>query len=267
MLDLGGPMLADKTVLVSGAGDGLGREVAEVALREGAAVVLLARDAQRLGSLAAALDPDGRRVAVVVADLVHDEAGGRAVEAALSRFGRLDALVHCAARTGGPGSSILSPDWQQMRETFEVNLWGALRLTAAAVGALETHGGGAVVFIGSHSSMWPQELAQLDYGASKGAISSAVLQLAKELGPKRIRVNQVVPTFMMSDYMRGIFEQFAELQGVTADVVEAGVAARMMLPEIPLDDDVAEAVAFMASDRARMITGQSLLVNAGYYVR
>lgn len=267
MLDLGGPMLADKTVLVSGVGDGLGREVAEVALREGATVVLLARSAERLTALSRAVDPGGQRVAVVVADLLDEDAPARAVAAALERFGRLDAVVHCAAVTGGPGSSILDPDWTQMRATFEVNLWAALRLTAASIEALAARGGGSVVFIGSHSSMWPQEFAQLDYGASKGAVTSAMLQLAKELGPKRIRVNQVVPTFMMSEYMRGVFEQFAALQNVTAEAVEAGVTARMMLPEIPLDDDVAEAVAFMTSDRARMITGQSLLVNAGYYVR
>lgn len=260
-------MFVGKTVLVSGVGDGLGREIAEVVAREGANVVVAARNSERLRRLAMAINPAGDVVLPVVVDLVEEDAGTRAVEAALGRFGRLDAVVHCAALTGGPGSTILEPDWEQMRATFDVNVWGALRLTAAAVQSLEADGGGAVVFIGSHSSLWPQQFPQLDYGASKGAVTSAVLQLAKELGPKRIRVNQVVPTFMMSDYMIGIFEDAATRQDVTREVIEANVTAHMMLPEIPLDDDVAEAVAFMASDRARMITGQTLLVNAGYYVR
>lgn len=266
MLDLGGPMLAGKTVLVSGVGGGLGREIGEVARREGADVVLVARSKARLDALAAAIDATGEHVLACAIDLVDDDAAAHAVGAAMDRFGRLDAVVHCAAMTGGPGSSILNPDWDQMRTTFDVNFWGAMRLTAAAVNGLAVNGG-AVICIGSHSSMWPQEFAQLDYGASKGALTSAVLQLAKELGPRRIRVNQVVPTFMMSDYMVGIFDQFAALQGVTRQEVEAKVVEKMMLPEIPLDDDVAEAVVFMASERARMITGQSLLVNAGYYVR
>jgi NAD(P)-dependent dehydrogenase (short-subunit alcohol dehydrogenase family) len=265
VLDFTGPMLADKTILVSGVGEGLGREIAAVAHREGARVVVVARSRDRLESVVRDLDPTGERVVACVGDVTDEESCAQMVATAVERFGGLHAVVHCAALNGGPGG-ILDPDWKQMRETFDVNVWGALQLTAAAVDALSVDGG-AVVFIGSHSSMWPRDIPQLEYGASKGAINSATLQLARQLGPRKIRVNQVVPTFMMSDYMRSIFEMWAAGAGTTADEVQQGIANEMMLQEIPLDDDVAEAVAFMVSDRARMITGQSLLVNAGYYVR
>ena len=87
--------------------------------------------------------------------------------------------------------------------------------------------------------------------------------LAKELGPHKIRVNTVVPTWMWGPPVEGYVNMTAEAQGVPPQQIISGITQNMSLGEIPTDGDVAEAVVFFASDRARMITSQTLFVNAG----
>jgi NAD(P)-dependent dehydrogenase (short-subunit alcohol dehydrogenase family) len=235
------------------------------ARRDGANIVLASRTRTRLEEIQRAADPTGAHVASCVTDITDGSAVDRLVATAVDRFGGVDCVVHCAAFI--PFGGIVDPDWELMRQAFEVNVWGALRLTSAAVEPLSTRGG-SVVFIGSHSSMWGRRgLLQLGYGSSKGALTSAMVQLARELGPLKIRVNQVVPTFMIGPAMLESFERRAIEEAVSPQVVQQRIADEMMLGEVPRDEDVAEAVVFLASERARMITGQSLFVNAGYYVR
>ena len=101
------------------------------------------------------------------------------------------------------------------------------------------------------------------YAASKAALRSATFYLARELGADGIRVNTVVPTWMWGAPVEGYVKGQAEARGITVDEVVAEITAGMALDEIPSEADVAESVIFFASDRARSITGQSLLVNAG----
>ena len=95
------------------------------------------------------------------------------------------------------------------------------------------------------------------------ALISAVYHLANEVGPDKIRVNTVVPTWMWGPPVEGFVNSTAEAQGVPPEQIIAGITANMPLAEIPTDGDVADAVVFFASDRARMITAQTLMVNAG----
>jgi len=104
---------------------------------------------------------------------------------------------------------------------------------------------------------------QVAYGASKGGLLSAMYYMAKELGPDKIRVNMVVPTWMWGPPVEAYTKMTARQRGCGVDEVIAEITAGMPLGEIPKDDDVAEAIVFFASDRSRMITGQRLLVNAG----
>ena len=127
---------------------------------------------------------------------------------------------------------------------------------------MKAQGGGSIVLIGSQSSFLPQ-VSQLSYASSKGALMTAMTFLAKELGPDRIRVNTVVPTWMWGPAVEGYVNGEAERRGVAVDEVIQEITANMCIPEIPKDDDVAEAVVFLASDRARVITGQHLMVNSG----
>ncbi len=258
-------MLEGKTILVSGVGPGLGREVARLALRDGAKVVLGARRRERLEAVAKELDPSGERVATAATDITDAALCAALVETALERFGGLDGVVQVAALDVLFGGVLDSSD-DDWRASFATNVIGPVHLVRAATPALERRGGGAIVLIGSQSSMLPQ-LPQIAYASAKGALHTAMYFMAQELGPKRIRVNSVVPTWMWGPPVQAWIEMEAKRRGLPVDQVVAEVRQRFPLGQIPADEDVAEAVLFLCSDRARMITGQSLLVNAGEMMR
>jgi NAD(P)-dependent dehydrogenase (short-subunit alcohol dehydrogenase family) len=255
-------ILDGKTVVVSGVGPGLGREIATVALREGASVMIGARRSDSLRAVASELDPTGERVAWQQTDITNDEDARRLIAAAVDRFGRLDALVNCAAMDGAFGG-LEDADFEEWRRTFDTNVIGTLQVCRAAAEHLKANGG-AIVFIGAQAMYWPQVI-QAAYASSKAALTTAMYYLAKELGPQRIRVNTVVPSWMWGPPVEGYVKSVAAAQGISIDEVLAGITANMPLGEMTADGDVAELVAFFCSDRARMITGQSLLINGGEF--
>ena len=257
-------MLQGKTVVVSGVGPGLGREIAAVVVRDGGNVAIGARSADRLEQAAAELDPSGERVVWRTTDITRPGDPEALVEAAVARFGGLDGLVNCAALDsvlGGLDDTSFE-DWERSVST---NVVGTMRMTKAATDRMAGRGG-SIVIIGTQASVWPRIL-QTAYAASKGALLSAVPSLAMELGPKKIRVNAVLPTWMWGPPVEGYVQYTAQQQGVAPEEIIAGITSKMPLGEIPSDGDVADAVVFLASERARMITGQALLVNAGEYIR
>jgi NAD(P)-dependent dehydrogenase (short-subunit alcohol dehydrogenase family) len=258
-------ILEGKTIIVSGVGPGLGLEIARLALRDGANVVLGARNEDKLQKLAGELDADGGRVAFQRTDITDAEQCERLVATAVERFGGVDGLAQVAALDAIFGGVMDTPldDWQASMAT---NLLGPVHLVRALAPRLEGRGGGSVVLIGSQSMYLPQ-VSQIAYAAAKGALMSAMYYMAKDLGPKRIRVNTVVPTWMWGPPVQGYVAMTAEQQGVPQEQVVAGITANMPLGEIPADEDVAETVVFLMSDRARMITGQSIFVNAGELMR
>ena len=242
-------------------GSGLGSEITRLAIRDGANVVLAARTAATLEALAAEIDPGGERVAVVPTDIADEDQCEALAQAAVERFGGIDALAQVAAlsATFGGLEEATRADWMRCHE---VNVIGSAQVSRAVARRMKARGGGSIVLIGSQSSFLPQ-VPQIAYAASKGALRSAMFFMARELGPDRIRVNTVVPTWMWGPPVEGYVRAQAAERGVSTDEVVAEITAGMPLREIPKDDDVAEAVVFLASDRARMITGQCLLVNAG----
>ena len=256
-------LLDGKTVVVSGVGPGLGREIAAAAVREGANVAIGARTQANLEKAAAEIDPSGARVAWEVTDITDPEQCARLAATAIDRFGPIDALVNCAAFDAVFGG-LEEADWDSWRQALEINLFGTMQMTQAVIPSMKEHGG-SVVFIGSQAMFWSQ-LPQAAYGASKAAILGAVTHLARELGPYGIRVNTVVPSWMWGPPVEGYVNMMADQQGVPADQVKQGIANQMMLQEIPADGDIADTVVFLASDRARMITAQALMVNAGDFV-
>ncbi|MFD7234219.1 SDR family oxidoreductase [Streptomyces syringium] len=259
-------LLRGKTVLVSGVGPGLGGRVAAACVRDGARVVLGARTGANLARTAAAIDPSGERTAHLATDITDQAQCDALAGAATDRFGRLDAVVHVAALDRHFGG-LEDADFDAWREVLDVNLLGALRLTRACLPALGKRGG-SVVLIGTQSSLAaPTQVRQTAYAASKGALVSAMYSLARELGPRRIRVNTVQPGWMWGPPVREHVRRTALGEGVPEEVVRARLTDRMALPDLATDGDVAEAVVFLASDRARAITGQSLLVNAGEVMR
>jgi NAD(P)-dependent dehydrogenase (short-subunit alcohol dehydrogenase family) len=255
-------VLADKTVIVSGVGPGLGGEVARIAVRDGARVVIGARNAEKLAGIAKELDPSGDRVASHAFDITDADACAALVAFAEERFGGVDALAQVAAFDAvfGDLETTKPEDW---RRVMEVNVIGSTQLCRAAVPALERRGGGSLVLIGSQSYALPPDTAQLAYASSKGALMSAMVQMAKELGPKKIRVNTVVPTWMWGPPVQGYVKWQAKQRKVSEDEVKAEITRKFPIGAIPADEDVAEVVALFCSDRMRMVTGQFLRVDGG----
>ncbi|MET9686706.1 SDR family oxidoreductase [Streptomyces coeruleorubidus] len=260
------PLLAGKTVVVSGVGAGLGRQVAAAVVRDGGRAVLGARTEANLAKTAAELDPDGSRTAYRATDIADEGQCEALAGLARERFGRIDAVVHVAALDGYFGG-LEDADFEAWRAVLNVNLLGTLRMTRACLPSLK-QGGGSVVFIGTQSAVAaPSQVRQAAYAASKGALTSAMYSLARELGPYRIRVNTVLPGWMWGPPVQAYVRFTARTEGVPETAVLERLTGRVALPELATDSDVADAAVFLASDRARAITGQSLLVNAGELMR
>jgi NAD(P)-dependent dehydrogenase (short-subunit alcohol dehydrogenase family) len=257
--------LPGKTMVISGVGPGLGRRVALIASREGANVVLGARTEQTLHEVADEVDPSGSKVAYVAGDISHDSTCRALVAKAVERFGGVDSVVHCAAYSP-LGGLEQAGDFSEWRTTFEVNLIGGMQMVRAALPYLkESHG--TVVFVSSQTQWFPPpEAPQMAYAASKGAIWGAMHHLALEIGVDKVRVNEVAPGWMYGPPIEMYLSMTAEAQGIPREDVKDSLTKEMALHDMATDEDVAEAIIFMASDRAKGITGQTLFVNAGEYM-
>ncbi len=259
-------ILEGKTVVVCGVGPGLGREVAEAALRDGANVVIGARNEERLAGTAEELDPSGSRVAAIGVDIASGERCTSFMDEGAKRFGGIDAVVQVAAfdTQFGTLATTTEEEWQTC---LDANVIGSMRIAKAALPHLKSRGGGALVLVGSQSMWQSPPMPQLAYASSKGALVSSMYHLAEELGPDKIRVNMVIPTWMWGPPVQAYVKWQASERGVDEQQIIAEITANMPLGEIPKDDDVAEAIVFFCSDRSRMITGETLLVNAGEIMR
>ncbi|MFT5443338.1 MAG: NAD(P)-dependent dehydrogenase (short-subunit alcohol dehydrogenase family) [Myxococcota bacterium] len=259
-------ILEGKTIVVCGVGPGLGREVAQAALRDGANVVIGARNEKKLQAIAAELDPSGERVVPITVDITDTERCTTFLDTAAERFGQVDAVVQVAAfdTQFGTLATTTEEDW---KTCLNANVIGTMRIAKAALPHLKNSGGGSIVLVGSQSMWLSPPMPQLAYASSKGALVSSMYHLAEELGPDKIRVNMVIPTWMWGPPVESYVKWQANEQGVSEQQVIDGITANMPLGEIPKDDDVAEAIIFFCSNRSRMITGETLLVNAGEIMR
>jgi NAD(P)-dependent dehydrogenase (short-subunit alcohol dehydrogenase family) len=255
-------ILEGKTVIITGVGPGLGGETARLALRDGADIVVAARNEERLAAFAAELDAEDRVLAVPT-DITDPESCAALAAAATARFGGVDALAQVAARDVVMGTLADSTP-EDFRACFDTNVVGSLNVVEAVRPVLEQRGGGAIVLVGSQSSSLPvPPMPQIAYATSKGALQTATFHLADELGPERIRVNLVVPTWMWGPPVEMYVDWKASEREVPKEQIVEEITGGMSLDEVPADEDVAEAIVWLCSDRARMITGQTLMVNAG----
>jgi NAD(P)-dependent dehydrogenase (short-subunit alcohol dehydrogenase family) len=258
-------ILEGKTVLVTGVGAGLGRECATSALRDGANVVLAARTADTLTATAAELDPGGTRVATHVTDITDPDSSAALVALAMDRFGSVDALIQVAAYENVWGD-LYHLKFEAWRKAFETNVIGAITVIRPVAEAMKSGGGGSIVLIGSQSMFQPA-LPQSGYAASKGALLSTMYYLCHELGPDNIRCNMVVPSWMWGPNVEMYVTGTAANQDRTEEEVLQDIVGEFPLRRMTEDGEVADVAAFFASDRAKAVTGQYLLVNSGELVR
>ena len=254
-------LLQDKVVVVSGIGPGLGRAIALNSARDGADVVLAARTQSNLDSVAEEVRAFGRRALSVPTDVTDPEQCRELAARATEEFGRIDVLVNNAAHPG-PHDDLANVDLQRFRRPFEVNVYGTLAMTQAVVPALRDAGGGSIVMVSTDGVRRPTP-GMGPYSASKAALGLMTQSLAMELGPDGIRVNAVMPSYIWDDPVRRHFERIAGERGVDYQVVYDETVASIPLRKLATPEEIAEAIVFFASDRAGVITGQSLNVDCG----
>jgi 2,3-dihydroxy-2,3-dihydrophenylpropionate dehydrogenase len=254
--------LEGKRALVVGAGSGIGRAVVDAFRAEGAKVAVLERDSDKCERLRRAV-PDSP---VVDGDAVTREANERAVAAAVDAFGGLDTLVNCVGifdfykGIGDIDAGDLSPAFDEM---FRTNVLSHVQSVKAALPALRSAGGSSIVLTESTSSYQPGRGGAL-YVSSKFAVRGLVATLAHELAP-RIRVNGVAPGGTLNTDLRGLAS--LGLDGVRLDDTPGrarDMAARSPLGVALTGADHAWSFVFLASDRSRGITGETVHPDGGF---
>ncbi|MFC0314584.1 SDR family oxidoreductase [Gordonia phosphorivorans] len=255
-------LLADKVVVVSGVGPGLGRSICLRAAAAGATVVLAARTRERLESVAAEVTALGGRALVAPTDITDDAAVTALAQIVLDEFGRVDALVNNAFSV--PSMKALGrTDFDQISDSLDLTVLGTLRVIKAFTPAL-AGAEGAIVNLSSmvirHS-----EPRYGSYKIAKSALLAMSQTLSTELGGQGIRINSVAPGYIWDDQLKWYFGEVAEKYGITVDQVYEQTAARSDLKRLPEPDEIADVIVFLASDLARSVTGQTLDVNCGEY--
>ncbi|MEV6773262.1 SDR family oxidoreductase [Nocardia sp. NPDC051030] len=255
-------LLADKVVVVSGVGPGLGRSICLEAAAAGAKVVLAARTESRLKEVAAEIESEGGTTLSVSCDITDEDAVQNLLARTLETFGTVDVLVNNAFSI--PSMKPLArTDFQQIKDSIDLTVLGGLRMTQAFTEAL-TESQGNVVMINS-AVLRHSEPRYGSYKIAKAALLAMSQTLATELGDKGIRVNTVAPGYIWTEQLKWYFGEIAKKYGITEEQVYQQTASKSDLKRLPLPDEIAQTVVFLASPWANSITGQTIDVNCGEY--
>ncbi|MFC5757394.1 glucose 1-dehydrogenase [Rhizobium sp. GCM10022189] len=244
--------LAGKVAVVTGASKGIGAAIARALAAEGAKVVVnYASSKAGADAVVAAIAAAGGKAVAVQGDVSKAEQAQALIDAAIREFGRLDVLVNNSGVY--EFAAIEEITEEHYHRQFGVNVLGLLLTTQAAVKHIGE--GGSVINISSvATSLAPPATAV--YTGTKGAVDAITSVLAKELGPRKIRVNAILP---------GIIEtEGTHSAGVIGSDFEHNAVAQTPLARIGQPNDIATVAAFLASDDAGWLTGEKLVASGGF---
>jgi NAD(P)-dependent dehydrogenase (short-subunit alcohol dehydrogenase family) len=242
-------LLEGKVAIVTGAGSGIGKGIAQVFVREGAKVVVADFSGQQDG-VAAELGSSALPCQADVSDEAEIEAMFRQ---AIDRFGKVDCLVNNAATLGGLLPEITGEEFDRM---MAVNLRGLMLCCKHAVRAMRRNGGGSIINISSVGAFNTEERSSIAYAAAKAGVLSASKSLAVHHGAEGIRVNVLAPGFATTERQKDLPAEWKEQ-----------IARKSALGRISSVQEQAEVAAFLASDLSSFVTGAVIPVDGGWSAR
>lgn len=243
--------LSNKTILVTGASDGIGKETSKTISELGGKVILVGRSEEKLHAALGELSGEGH--AAYAYDLKVLDGIDSFISDAVKKHGALDGMVHCAGESQVRPLKMCNPEF--MKDIFDINYFAFIELVRAYAKKKNNNGGSIVVMssVGSRRG----DKGKLAYTSSKAAVDGAVRTLAKELAEKNIRVNSVVAGMIKT----GIYDRYVEKNGEEA--MQKFVLSKQYLG-VGQTDDIANAISFLLSDAAKFITGTGMVVDGGY---
>jgi NAD(P)-dependent dehydrogenase (short-subunit alcohol dehydrogenase family) len=249
--------LDGRRALVTGGTKGIGKAVAARLREAGATVLITART--RPGDLA-------DTHLFVAADITTAEGCAAVADAVRDRLGGIDIIVHVAGGSSAPAGGFAVLDDGEWHRALDLNLFPAIRLDRALLPTMLDQGSGVIIHITSIQRQMPLPEATLAYAAAKAALSNYSKGLSKEVGPKGIRVLRVSPGWVETEAATGLVKELAKKMGTDFD----GARRALMdtLGGIPIGrparpEEVAELVAFLASERAASIHGSEYVIDGG----
>jgi NAD(P)-dependent dehydrogenase (short-subunit alcohol dehydrogenase family) len=249
--------LSGKRALVTGGTKGMGKAIVRRLRRAGATVITTARTKpNELQSLEL----------FIQSDISTPDGVEKVVKEVLARLGGVDILINNVGGSSTPSGGALAlsdEDWQQ---TFNTNLFAAVRLDRALLPKMLEQRSGVIIHISSIQSSLPLYDATLAYAAAKAALTNYSKGLSNEVAPKGVRVMVVAPGFIETTAATGLIERLAANAGTDFDTARQGVMDS--LGGIPIGrtgrpEEVAELVAFLVSDRAPYINGTEIVIDGG----
>jgi NAD(P)-dependent dehydrogenase (short-subunit alcohol dehydrogenase family) len=245
--------LEGKNAIVTGAGRGIGEGIALVLAREGANVVLTARKMDEIAAVAKKIESQGGKAMPFTADSSKKADVQAMAAATVKEFGAIDILVNNAGIEGPPclTKDLAEEQWDRV---LNANLKGVFLCCQAVIPQMMKQGGGRIVNIGSTAAIRMTFFGGPEYTVSKHGVGGLTQHLAWELADSRITVNTVCPGGVQTPLMEAT---------TTPEYRESSVKRLVPLGRFTTIEEIGEAVSFLASDRAAMITGQMLAVDGG----